>query len=170
MATTTQSLGGYAITSYKEDGGEETARFTAILTKDGRKIAHVRNDGTGGDHRYSDLGTSIGPKADREHEVFLADIAEFHAFAKAWNADSLYAGYGDSDQFINHLVEVAVLNRSRRVTYLLDDQDYFRDGRAYAFPSTVTMEQALTALKAPKMAKRNPRVWDKEQSAFVPVV
>lgn len=95
----------------RSGGGEETVRFTAILTNAGRKIANVRNDGQGGEHRYSDLGTSAGLNADREHTTLLAEIAEFHTSAKEWNADSLYAGYGDSDQFIIHLVEVSVLNK-----------------------------------------------------------
>lgn len=162
--------GGYALTRLREAGDEETLRFEAYLTKDGRKVAHVSNDGHGGAHRYGLTGRRSAvndpARARAEHR---ADLEEFEAFAATWNAGTEFAGIEDGDQFVNHLVEVAVLSRKRVVIFLVDDQDYFTDGLATTFPSGVTHDQAVTILRGPRYANRNPRIWSKAIGDFIPV-
>lgn len=167
--TTIKSLGGYSLVSVKEAGGEETVRFTAYIAKDGKKIMQVSNDGVGGCHRYDPpVGFKTEAAAAKGYAEFRAAQATFEEFATQWNAGNEFAGIEDDDQFVNHLMEVADLNRMRRTVFLLDDEDYFATGAGRVFKGA-TYEQTVGALRSPAFAGRNPRVWDKTQSAFVPV-
>src|SRR5664279_4435506 len=80
-------LGGYRLAKYKEAGGEETRRFEATITKDGKPVMHVYNSGTGGENVYSAWG---------------ADYDDLLAHAKAWSAfvEDLYASETSPDGFV----------------------------------------------------------------------
>lgn len=153
--------GGYAITSVREAGGEETPRFEAVVTLHDHKVLHVSNGGTGGSHSWQPVTGDWG--------AFRAALGAFEAYAIGWNAASEFAGYRDGDQLVNRLADVYELNRRRTVMFLLDDEDYWTTGVAHAFGAGVTLEQAVTHLSGPEFAGRNPRVWDKAAGDFVPV-
>ena len=154
---TTRPYGGYALSSVKRAGGDETARFDAVLVHDGRQIAHVSNGGEGGAHRYD------------SDEGGWSDLAEFNLFAAAWNAGSEYAGLADGDQLINRLLSVDQLNRARSLPFLLDDEDFWQTGQHSAFRGA-TPAQVLEELRSSAYAHRRPRVWSKAAGDFVPVV
>jgi hypothetical protein len=173
MATTstTKPLGGYAVTSVKQHEGRDGVAFSAVITKDGKKIIHVRNEGCGGCNTYDMVGPFKTPESSLNAiPAFRADLAEFEAFAASWNEGNEFAGIEDGDAFVEHLMSINDLSRMRRVVFLLDDQDYFDTGVASAFPASTTYDQAVATLCSPQYAARNPRVWDKSRSEFVPVV
>ena len=157
--TTTTPLGGYALTSHKDEGGEETPRFTAYITKDGKKVIHVSNDGRGGSHHYRAVSDDWA--AFRQHE------AQFNAFATEWNKDSEYAGHEDGDDLVYRLIDVAVLNRKRAVFFELDTDDFFNEGTARTLGAGVTYEQTLSHLRA--QYGDRARIWNKQRCEFLPV-
>ena len=170
MSNTTKSLGGYSLVSFKEAGGEETVRFEAYIALNGKKVMHVSNGGTGGCHRYGPVGPfKTDAAATKGYADFRQAEVALEAFAAEWNKGTEFAGSEDADQFVDHLVEVAVLNKMRKVLFLVDDQDYFATGVASSFGAGVTYHQTVAELSKPKYAASKPRVWNKEQSAFVAV-
>lgn len=48
------ALDKWGLASYKEAGGEETICFDCWITRDGKKVLHARNSGTGGCNSYDD--------------------------------------------------------------------------------------------------------------------
>ena len=66
----------YAVVSFKEHKAlsEETRAFSATITKYGRKIAVVRNDGTGGSNRYDLVDRMAG----------RGILDELHTHAQEW--------------------------------------------------------------------------------------
>ncbi len=155
VITPSADYGGYALRSVREAGGEETLCFEATLTRHGRPIAVVSNGGTGGSHRYSPL-----ERGGRD------DIEAFRQFAVRWNAGSELAGYADDDQLIDRLVEVARLNRSRRLLFLLDDADYWSTGEARAVVGIPDRADALDYLRH-QYVGRTVRVWNRNVSDWV---
>ena len=160
----TADLGGYRLKSFKEAGGEETLRFEAVLTKDGKDVLTVSNDGHGGAHRYA---------YDRTKDGF----DEFVAFAEQWEQESGYPFGGtkvDPDSFINHLTLCATINRARSIAVIHDDMNPFdyRDGRYLSYKAPWDLRDALAgSLAAHKDAKeRNYRVWSRETWKFEPVL
>ncbi|GAA3810736.1 hypothetical protein [Cellulomonas soli] len=153
----TPPYNGYALTKVRRAGGAETERFEAVLTRDGRPIAHVANGGEGGSHRWS----PIDPDG-------WAAIDQFNEFAAAWNAGSELAGIEDGDQLVNRLLEVDQLNRKRSLPFLLDGADFWTSGE-YAVFRGATPAQTLEALRSPMYSHRQPRVWSREVGDFIPV-
>lgn len=149
---------GYRLKNYHEAGGDETVRFEAILTKDGKDIAVVSNDGYGGSHRYDTFAGMTGA------------LKEFEEFAKQWRADSQYAGFEDGDRLVDHLAEMILLSRKRGVLFLFDDEDFVNDGqcRVLSIPAGATRERLIAALKA-EYPERNVRVFDKKSLDFIAV-
>lgn len=144
------NTGRYAVKSYREAGGEETVCFDAQLTLDGKVVASVRNSGTGGEHIFR-----FAPGADEQ---------AFYAHAQS-QIDEEYLAV---DEFFDYLINVSILNKSRCVSFLLDDEDYFGNGRYSRFGSKVSFEDAVLLLKH-QHAAQNPRIWVKDKSAFVAV-
>lgn len=148
--TATQPYGGFAITGYRAHGGEETVAFTATLTRYGKPVASVRNDGCGGCNLFTfqDRDASDAWRA-LAHETFRGEFEpEDHLFGRL------------------HLV--AILNRARTVAFVVDGMDPFVDGRYRSYRKDVTFEEALRHLTGPGFASLNPKVWVKTRSEFVP--
>lgn len=79
--------GGYSLPAVRKAGGEETLRWQACLTKDGKKVVHVSNDGYGGSDRCGLAGgrTAVTDPL-QAHAEHRAAMQEFEAFATARNA------------------------------------------------------------------------------------
>ncbi|MCR6647269.1 MAG: hypothetical protein NVV70_03685 [Cellulomonas sp.] len=161
MTNTTTTYGGYAISNLREAGGEETLRFDGFLTLHGRKVIYLSNDGHGSSHRYQPV--------NEKWDQFKRIRSDFQAYATAWNAASEFAGLEDSDQLVNRLIEVALLNRLRKVPFLLDNMDFWADGEYVQLAGSASREQVVRALNGPQYADRYPRVWDREAGDFLPV-
>lgn len=159
--TTTKPYGGYALTSFKEAGGDETLRFEAFITLNGKKVMHVSNGGTGGSHMYRAV-------AD-DYAAFRAARDAFETFAKTWNADSEFAGIEDGDALVYRLIEVRALSRMRSVPFLLDDMDFWQSGECHKLRGTPSRAAVLDALRT-TYVHRQPRIWVPEAGDFVPVV
>lgn len=159
--TNAAAYGGYTVTNLREAGGEETLRFDAFLCLHGTKILYVYNAGTGGSHVYQPV--------NEDWAGFRGVEAAFEAYAAEWNEGTEFGGIEDGDQLINRLVEVATLNRMRKVPFVLDDEDFWRSGECHQFQQAVSREQVAAVLSGPAYSHRNPRVWDKCTGDFVPV-
>lgn len=155
--TTPAPYAGYALTKVRTAGGDETARFEAILCLDGRLVAHFSNGGEGGSHRWS----PVDPGG-------WAEIDEFNAYAAKWNAGSGLAGIEDGDQLVNRLLEVDQMNRMRSTPFVLDGASFWETGE-YAVLRGATAAQTVEALRSAAYAHRQPRVWSKMRGDFVPV-
>lgn len=158
--STPTTLGGYAITSYKEVPLGCGVAFTATITKDGGKVLTVENDGNGGSHMYRGVGTDWAGWREAE--------TAFEAFAQDWAKDTEYAGFEEADALVWHLIEVASLNRKRTPVFLLDDETYFKDGMYRTLPASASRADAVGYIAA-TYPGRNARVWDRDLSEFVPV-
>jgi hypothetical protein len=154
-AVTNRPYGGYSLSSVKRAGGDETARFEAVLLHDGRPIAHVSNGGDGGSHRYQPVDAGG-----------WAEIEAFGLYAAGWNASSDLAGIEDADQLVSRLLMVDTLNRARATPFLLDGEDYWASGEHAAFRGA-TPVQVLEALRSAEYAHRRPRVWSRTVGDFV---
>ena len=163
MSTTTNTnqYGGYSISHLREAGGEETLRFDAFITYLGKKVLYVYGDGHGGSYRYQ----PVNERWDLHQQV----ISDFEAYAAHWNRDGEFAGIEDGDQLVNRLIEVATLNRLRKLPFLLDDMDFWTTGDYHQFASHASREQVVTVLSGSEYADRSPRVWEREAGDFVPV-
>jgi hypothetical protein len=157
--TPSENYGGYALVSYKSAGGDETPRFEAIITLNGKKIAYVSNGGTGGSNMTQPFAAQGGWAAIRTLEDFAAE----------WAKGSQYAGIEDSDSLVYRLIEVVRTNRMRCVPYLLDGLDFWGTGEHYKAKAGFTYEQVVKGLSTPKYAARNPQVWNKKIGAFVAI-
>lgn len=71
---------------------------------------------------------------------------------------------------MSRLLEVAALSRMRRVPFLLDEQDYWRDGEHSVSRGGLSRADLLAMLRTPPYAHRNPRIWDRTAGDFVAVV
>lgn len=151
MTATTTPLGGYAIKGYRANGGQETVAFTATLTRDGKPVASVRNDGTGGCNLFT--------FQVRDEAVRWAALAN----------ETFPDQFEPEDRLFERLHLTAQLNRARTVAFIYDGMDPFFGGDYLAFRSNVTLEAAVRFLSGPGHAQKNPRVWVKERSEFVPV-
>lgn len=152
-ATTTKPYGGYAIKGYRALGGEETVAFTATLTRDGKPVATVRNDGCGGSNLFRFLSS--------------ADWAPWSALAQ-----EMFPGqFEPEDRLFERLHLIGQLNRARTVAFIYDGMDPFEDedGRYRSFRQGVTFRDALRYLSGPGHADKRPSVWVKDRSQFVPV-
>lgn len=154
--------GGYHLTNIREAGGEETARFDAILRHHGVPIAHVSNGGHGGSHRYQ---SAVAGGWD-EHQRAMA---QFRDYAQDWRLDSPYSGLCDDDGLVDRLLEVARFSRMRRTPIALDGVDPWESGEFHVAPATMARDDVLTMLRSPQFASRSPRIWDKGAGDFVPV-
>lgn len=150
-----EDYAGYALKNLREAGGEETLRFEATLTLHGRAVAIVSNGGHGACHRYEPL-----ERGGRD------DVDAFRQFAIRWNAGSELAGYADDDQLVDRLVEVARLNRSRRLLFLLDEVNYWTGGEARAVVGIPDRGDALNYLRR-EYAGRRVRYWNRNASDWV---
>lgn len=149
---TTKPYGGFAITGYREHGGEETIAFTATLTRDGKPVASVRNDGRGGCNLFA-------------FQVREAGDA-WTALARASFPDE----FEPEDRLFERLHLVGQLNRARTVAFIVDGMDPFTPpGHYRSYRKDVTFEDALRFLSGPGFAGMNPKVWVKARSEFVPV-
>jgi hypothetical protein len=87
-------------------------------------------------------------------------------FAVQWNAGSELAGYADDDQLVDRLVEVARLNRSRRVLFVLDEVNYWQTGEARAVVGIPDRADALAYLRH-EYPSRRVRYWNRNVSDWV---
>lgn len=71
----------YAVVSFKEHRqlSEETMAFSATITKLGRKLAHVSNEGTGGSNRYAVVDRAAGRDI----------LDELHQHAREWGVATI---------------------------------------------------------------------------------
>lgn len=75
-------------------------------------------------------------------------------------------GYADDDQLVDRLVEVARLNRSRRLLFLLDEVNYWTGGEARAVVGIPDRGDALNYLRR-EYAGRRVRYWNRNASDWV---
>lgn len=151
MATTDNSYGGYSIKGYREAGGDETTMFSATLTRDGAEVARVSNSGTGGCHMFT-----FRDRVERDRWAALAERL-------------LPSRFEPQDELFDRLLTVAQFNRARSVAFIFDGMDPFEDGQYRAYSSKVTFDEAVRHLSGPGFAGKNPKVWVKSRSEFVPV-
>jgi hypothetical protein len=142
----------------REAGGQETRRFDAILTHHGRPAVYVWNGGEGGANRYE----------PHDRTGVHDDVREFEEFASRWNAGSEFAGIMDGDALVDRLIEVALLNRSRRVLFLLDKEQFWDDGVHHAVLGISDRTAALDYVRR-EYPNRNARVWNRNVSDWVPL-
>lgn len=151
--------GGWAIKNLRTAGGQETLRFDAVITRHGTPRLYVYNGGEGGCHMFEPM--------ERGDEGRRA-VAELDAWAQHWNTGTELAGVVDIDQFVDRLVAVAELNRMRRVVFLLDDEQYWDDGRAHAVTGIADRGAAIEHIRR-QYAGRNARYWNRNTCEWTPV-
>lgn len=143
----------YTLTGYSETPSRNGVAWDGILRKNGVEVGRVHDAGVGGmaDFEWSNP------------EV----MADFVAEANARYGDD---NYNALDDFANDLATAAQYNRARSILFVTDDDDLTM-GECRKFRAGVTMAQAKAALLDPArgLAGKNPMVWDKSQSMFVPV-
>lgn len=76
------------------------------------------------------------------------------------------AGYADDDQLVDRLVEVARLNGSRRVLFVLDEVNYWQTGEARAVVGIPDRADALAYLRH-EYPSRRVRYWNRNVSDWV---
>jgi len=74
-----------------EDMSDESTCFSAEIWVDGKKLAHVQNDGMGGSHCYQPRGGLNGP--------------DWRAFEEHCKAQPHEYDFDITDQFIDKLLE-----------------------------------------------------------------
>jgi hypothetical protein len=106
------TVGGFAVTQYRQhSAGMEGGGYTAVLTKDGKPVAALSNDGNGGPDRFGGLpGAAVHPSdVEKEYE------------AVARSAMKPAAGdYFEAGQFtvlLNVIGDFASHAKKHRVTY-----------------------------------------------------
>ncbi len=95
-------------------------------------------------------------------------LTALEAWAADWNAASEFAGYGDVDVFVDRLVEVALLNRTRKLLFVLDDRCYWLADDARTVVGLPDRGEALAYLRR-QYPNRNVRVWNRAVSDWVPL-
>jgi len=160
MSTATMSpmkmiaTGGYSLKNYRSAGGEETPRFEAVLTHEGKAIATVSNGGTGGSNMY------------RFHEGFDGPACKaFDAFI----AENRSEDFEPDDCFVFDLICLLDLARKRSVPFVLLGDDFFADGTFRTFGAKATFDEVLTVLRSEQYAKSSPLIFVKKTLSFVPV-
>ena len=153
--TTPRPTKGYAIKSYREIPSRCGFAFHATLTLNGKKIGEVSNDGNGGGDFYQ-----FTNRADQD---------AFDAFAKEWNAGTELAGYGDSDQFVSHLILGDELNRKKLIPFHTTQHHYAETGQYSQFQGVSDLPTLVKILSGPKWADQDPHIWVREMGDFVPL-
>lgn len=151
MTATDKPFGGFAITGYREHGGQEPVAFTATLTLHGKPVASVRNDGTGGCNLFVFQDPEAGDA--------------WTALARASFPDT----FEPEDRLFERMHLVGQLNRARTVAFIYDGMDPFENGGYRAFRSNVSFDDAVRYLSGPGHVEKKPSVWVKPESRFVPV-
>jgi hypothetical protein len=127
-------------------------KFSQMETRNGvAYTCELLKDGNGG-------STAFWYTTPAEKDAFLARAAE--ETGETFEPDGAY---------IERLITILENNRKRSVIFMLegDREEYgeFRQAR-----SGLTFEQVKAALQGAQYADKNPRIWDKTASAFVPVL
>lgn len=140
----------YTLTGYSETPSRNGVAWGGTLRKNGTNIARIHDAGVGGMVDYEWFN----------HEAMQAFAVE---------AETRYGNdYNAFDDFANDLASAAQYNRARSVIFITDDD--LSMGESRQFRSGVTIAQAKAALLNPAspFADKNPMIWDKPQSMFVP--
>lgn len=127
--------------------------FSGTLTRDGREVARVQQDGRGGVTR---VRWEQGPDSQDAR-----DFAEVSALATGED-------FEPQEEMFNRLIIVDTLNRKRATVYQLDD-DVWTEGQFRQAATKFSRQQVIDTLRAPDMAGRNPRVWDRDAGDFIAV-
>lgn len=143
-----RTAGPYALTQIRRGGGYETERFTATLTKNGKRIGVVDNDGYGGSNVY--------------FEFTREDMDDFVAFAHAVTAPD---AIGAVDRVIDRLLTIDAMNRKRTTIFVLPGDDFWATGQYRQVGGSSKADKA--SVKA-WLDKTHPDalVWDKTVSDF----
>lgn len=141
----------WSLTGYSETPSRNGVAWHGILRKNGVEVGRVSDAGRGGMIDFD--------WASPEHE------AAFHAEEEARYGAQAEPG----SAFVNDLATAAQYNKKRSVIFI-DDDCNLGWGDCYVLQATVTPAQAKAALTAPgnRYEGKNPMIWDKRQSIFVP--
>lgn len=145
---------GYRVTKVHERMGHEGMSFDCVLTRNGKEVGEVSNDGNGGqdmshfkdrDEKDRFLSRSmLLTDTDFEPESFVV-------------ADMLGA---------------AELNRRKSIPFLMGDDDFKKDGacKLYPIPKGQSREDCLKDIaKAYTGTGENVRLWDRDKCDFISV-
>lgn len=144
--------GIYSLTGYSETPSRNGVAWNGTIRQNGVEVGRVHEAGVGGMLDFEWTGS--------QH------MYAFTAEAKARYGDD-YAQVEEA--FVNDLATAAQNNRKRSVIFITDDSD-LSFGECFALKASVTLAQAKAALTDPRhpLAGKNPMIWDKSQSIFVP--
>ena len=154
-------FGGYRLTKIRRMVGREGPAYSGVLTRDGRPVADVIQDGNGGP-------TLIRFRAGQRSE----DAEHFTKLAQ----DLAGRTYEPDGVLVDRLATVEELNRKKAVVFVLDGDDPFSEGDDFnrwgtyhQFKQGLGRDAAARHLTQPQFEGKNPKVWVPERAAFVPV-
>jgi hypothetical protein len=143
----------YTLTGYSETPSRNGVAWHGIIRKNGTKIGSVTDDGNGG----------------MAHVVIdQPEEADFTATARTLYGTEM-EDYALMECFVSDLATAAQYNRKRSVLFITDDSDLSM-AECFVLKSSVTLARAQAALTAPGNPHegKNPMIWDKRTSVFVP--
>lgn len=144
----------FAFTSLKEFDGLEGYGFSATVTRNGKKVGEVVDEGNGG-APYLRLGPD-------DQTAFHAEAASFHP------AD--VADWSREENYVTILAFAAQINRKRAVCVAVDKHS-LSDGEFIAITGgSKDPADVARYLLGPTsgVAGENPKVWVKTEGRFVP--
>ena len=141
----------YTMTGFSQTPSRNGVAWSGVIRLNGVEVGRCTDAGVGGMMDFEWTST--------QH------MDAFRAEAEARYGDHIEA---DAD-FANDLATAAEFNRKRSVVFITDDQDLSM-GQVLSPKAGVTLAQVKAALTAPgnRYAGKNPMIWDKTQSIFVP--
>jgi hypothetical protein len=144
----------YSISGYQEDpDAPEDALVVAWscdLLRFGQSFGLVSNDGTGAANRYSFTAIGYG-------EEFCSAARDLHPTAEH-----------PEDVLVDELVTIRQMNSLDQVAYCLDGDRFEERGEHRVAEPGRSLDDVRRWL-AEEFPDRNPRIWDRNSNAMVPV-
>lgn len=142
----------YVMKSLKEADGRDGVMWSGTIYKGTRKVATVSNDGRGGCHdfRYVDAAA---------REEFAAEARSRYPQVR----------FEVEDQWADDLAVIAKFNRARSPIVITNTMQVAY-GEHAVYPARAPMQVVKDILTDPngKFAGKDPHIWDRAQSVFVP--
>lgn len=137
----------YEIKNYKELQGHDGPMFTCSLYKDGKRIAHVSNDGNGGETRY-DFELENRKELEKEFRDYAATQPPYVAQdGSTWDCDA--------DMLISRMLDK--LEEKKWYRNKCKNQTMFRlEGEDPHVDGWRTVEAPYTQVIAAKIRKKYP--------------
>jgi hypothetical protein len=143
---------GYRATKIQEWDGRDGMGFNMTLTRDGKKVGDITNEGSGG--------------SDSSHFVNRDESYAFHQRVQLLTAET----FEPDNQVSIALRTAAEMSRKRSVPVVFDGDDFYKGGsyRNAPVPKGWTRDEYIKALgKHEGNRAKGIKIWDKDAADFI---